>query len=164
MLSKTVLLFYWTEQGWTESVPYLDRPPTPLEFYREWVSPNKPCIIQNAISHWPALKNWTSAYLRYEQTLEQDWWTVLVDLCKRPLLIFICQFRSHSSVLLHEGVQSCHHVQNSHTDFFPQTVVSSSHAGTGVRVLTVQLSSLGCQNPVQLLCCAGQCSILCSPS
>ncbi|XP_009573378.1 PREDICTED: cytosolic phospholipase A2 beta-like, partial [Fulmarus glacialis] len=47
-----------------ESVPYLDRPPSPLEFYREWVSPNKPCIIQNAISHWPALKKWTSAYLR----------------------------------------------------------------------------------------------------
>ncbi|KFW63763.1 Cytosolic phospholipase A2 beta, partial [Pygoscelis adeliae] len=47
-----------------ESVPYLDRPPSPLEFYREWVSPNKPCIIQNAISHWPALKKWTAAYLR----------------------------------------------------------------------------------------------------
>ncbi|XP_009894030.1 PREDICTED: cytosolic phospholipase A2 beta-like [Charadrius vociferus] len=47
-----------------ESVPYLDRPPSPLEFYREWVSPNKPCVIQNAISHWPALKKWTSAYLR----------------------------------------------------------------------------------------------------
>ncbi|XP_014161867.2 bifunctional peptidase and (3S)-lysyl hydroxylase JMJD7 [Geospiza fortis] len=52
------------ELGWPESVPYLDRPPSPLEFYREWVSPNKPCIIRNAISHWPALKKWTSAYLR----------------------------------------------------------------------------------------------------
>ncbi|NXR14331.1 JMJD7 protein, partial [Semnornis frantzii] len=52
------------ELGWLESVPYLDRPPSPLEFYRDWVSPNKPCIIQNAISHWPALKKWTSAYLR----------------------------------------------------------------------------------------------------
>ncbi|XP_074723949.1 bifunctional peptidase and (3S)-lysyl hydroxylase JMJD7 [Strix uralensis] len=52
------------ELGWTESIPYLDGPPSPLEFYREWVSPNKPCIIQNAIAHWPALKKWTSAYLR----------------------------------------------------------------------------------------------------
>ncbi|XP_041315908.1 bifunctional peptidase and (3S)-lysyl hydroxylase JMJD7 [Pyrgilauda ruficollis] len=52
------------ELGWPESVPYLDRPPSPLEFYREWVSPNKPCVIRNAISHWPALKKWTSAYLR----------------------------------------------------------------------------------------------------
>ncbi|RLW10011.1 hypothetical protein DV515_00002290 [Chloebia gouldiae] len=50
--------------GWPESVPYLDRPPSPLEFYREWVSPNKPCVIRNAINHWPALKKWTSAYLR----------------------------------------------------------------------------------------------------
>uniref|UniRef100_A0A8C3LH34 Bifunctional peptidase and (3S)-lysyl hydroxylase JMJD7 n=1 Tax=Chrysolophus pictus TaxID=9089 RepID=A0A8C3LH34_CHRPC len=47
-----------------ESVPYLDRPPSPLEFYREWVSPNKPCIIRNAIGHWPALHKWTLAYLR----------------------------------------------------------------------------------------------------
>ncbi|XP_077036319.1 bifunctional peptidase and (3S)-lysyl hydroxylase JMJD7 isoform X2 [Agelaius phoeniceus] len=52
------------ELGWPESVPCLDRPPSPLEFYREWVSPNKPCVIRNAISHWPALKKWTSAYLR----------------------------------------------------------------------------------------------------
>ncbi|KAJ7403164.1 JmjC domain-containing protein 7 [Pitangus sulphuratus] len=52
------------ELGWPESVPYLDRPPSPLEFHREWVSPNKPCIIRNAINHWPALKKWTSAYLR----------------------------------------------------------------------------------------------------
>nr|XP_025951375.1 jmjC domain-containing protein 7 isoform X2 [Dromaius novaehollandiae] len=52
------------ELGLVESVPYLDRPPSPLEFYREWVSPNKPCIIQNAIGHWPALKKWTLTYLR----------------------------------------------------------------------------------------------------
>ncbi|XP_048806152.1 bifunctional peptidase and (3S)-lysyl hydroxylase JMJD7 isoform X3 [Lagopus muta] len=52
------------ELGWMESVPYLDRPPSPLEFYREWVSPNKPCIIRNAIGCWPALHKWTLAYLR----------------------------------------------------------------------------------------------------
>ncbi|OXB72480.1 UNVERIFIED_CONTAM: hypothetical protein H355_002751 [Colinus virginianus] len=52
------------ELGCVESVPYLDRPPSPLEFYREWVSPNKPCVIRNAIGHWPALRKWTLAYLR----------------------------------------------------------------------------------------------------
>ncbi|OXB56552.1 hypothetical protein ASZ78_007262 [Callipepla squamata] len=52
------------ELGCVESVPYLDRPPSPLEFYREWVSPNKACVIRNAIGHWPALRKWTLAYLR----------------------------------------------------------------------------------------------------
>ncbi|KAG6789265.1 hypothetical protein POTOM_005356 [Populus tomentosa] len=38
----------------------LDSPPTPLQFLRDFVSPNKPCIISNAISHWPALTRWPS--------------------------------------------------------------------------------------------------------
>ena len=36
----------------------LDSAPTPLQFLRDYVSPNKPCIISNAISHWPALSLW----------------------------------------------------------------------------------------------------------
>ncbi|XP_029972927.1 bifunctional peptidase and (3S)-lysyl hydroxylase JMJD7 [Salarias fasciatus] len=47
-----------------ESVPYLDTPPDPLQFYRDWIGPNKPCIIRNAFSHWPALSRWTPDYLR----------------------------------------------------------------------------------------------------
>ncbi|XP_041131650.1 bifunctional peptidase and (3S)-lysyl hydroxylase JMJD7 isoform X2 [Polyodon spathula] len=46
------------------SVPYLEQPPSPLHFHRDWLCPNKPCIIRNAISHWPALSKWSSAYLR----------------------------------------------------------------------------------------------------
>lgn len=46
------------------SVPYLDGPPEPLDFYRDWIGPNKPCIIRNALSHWPALSRWTTDYLR----------------------------------------------------------------------------------------------------
>uniref|UniRef100_A0A1A8JI81 Jumonji domain containing 7 n=2 Tax=Nothobranchius TaxID=28779 RepID=A0A1A8JI81_NOTKU len=46
------------------SVPYLDGPPEPLDFYRDWIGPNKPCIIRNAFSHWPALARWTPDYLR----------------------------------------------------------------------------------------------------
>ena len=38
-------------------------PPTPLEFYRNWVSKNVPCLFKNAISHWPALKKWNNTYL-----------------------------------------------------------------------------------------------------
>ncbi|XP_029982886.1 bifunctional peptidase and (3S)-lysyl hydroxylase JMJD7 [Sphaeramia orbicularis] len=48
----------------TRSVPVLDQPPDPLTFYRDWVGPNKPCIIRNAFSHWPALTRWTPQYLR----------------------------------------------------------------------------------------------------
>ncbi|KAI4791404.1 hypothetical protein KUCAC02_034025 [Chaenocephalus aceratus] len=46
------------------SVPYLEEPPDPLHFYRHWIGPNKPCIIRNAFSHWPALSRWTPDYLR----------------------------------------------------------------------------------------------------
>lgn len=49
----------------SRSVPYLEGAPDPLEFYRSWVAPNKPCIIRNALSHWPALSRWTPDYLRY---------------------------------------------------------------------------------------------------
>ncbi|XP_058842566.1 bifunctional peptidase and (3S)-lysyl hydroxylase JMJD7 isoform X1 [Acipenser ruthenus] len=46
------------------SVPYLEQPPSPLHFHRDWLCPNKPCIIRNAIRHWPALSKWSPAYLR----------------------------------------------------------------------------------------------------
>ncbi|XP_016007772.1 bifunctional peptidase and (3S)-lysyl hydroxylase JMJD7 isoform X1 [Rousettus aegyptiacus] len=46
------------------AVPYLDEPPTPLHFYRDWVCPNRPCIIRNALQHWPALQKWSFPYLR----------------------------------------------------------------------------------------------------
>ncbi|XP_042338789.1 bifunctional peptidase and (3S)-lysyl hydroxylase Jmjd7-like [Plectropomus leopardus] len=46
------------------AVSYLDEPPEPLLFYRDWIAPNKPCIIRNAFSHWPALSRWTPQYLR----------------------------------------------------------------------------------------------------
>ncbi|KAL3619122.1 Lysine-specific demethylase jmj32 [Castilleja foliolosa] len=48
--------------------PYIDRlpsPPTPLQFLRLYVAPNKPCLISAAVPHWPALSLWPStAYLR----------------------------------------------------------------------------------------------------
>ncbi|KAB0401286.1 hypothetical protein E2I00_000785 [Balaenoptera physalus] len=46
------------------AVPYLDKPPGPLHFYRDWVCPNRPCIIRNALQHWPALQKWSLPYLR----------------------------------------------------------------------------------------------------
>ncbi|XP_078263196.1 bifunctional peptidase and (3S)-lysyl hydroxylase JMJD7 [Rhinoraja longicauda] len=49
-----------------DAVPYLDQPPTPLEFLRSWLCPNKPFIVRNAISHWPAISKWTFPYLREE--------------------------------------------------------------------------------------------------
>ncbi|XP_054543269.1 bifunctional peptidase and (3S)-lysyl hydroxylase JMJD7 isoform X2 [Pan troglodytes] len=46
------------------AVPYLDKPPTPLHFYRDWVCPNRPCIIRNALQHWLALQKWSLPYFR----------------------------------------------------------------------------------------------------
>jgi jumonji domain-containing protein 7 len=45
-------------------VPILDAPPEPLFFYREFVAKNRPCLIRNAISHFPALHKWNHQYLR----------------------------------------------------------------------------------------------------
>ncbi|KAI3945156.1 hypothetical protein MKW92_014750 [Papaver armeniacum] len=45
--------------GTSTRVERLDGPPSPLRFLRDYVSPNKPCIISNAIQHWPALTTWT---------------------------------------------------------------------------------------------------------
>lgn len=39
-------------------VERLESPPSPLEFLRDFINPNKPRIISNAISHWPALSSW----------------------------------------------------------------------------------------------------------
>ncbi|XP_010503196.1 PREDICTED: jmjC domain-containing protein 7-like isoform X1 [Camelina sativa] len=42
----------------------LDSPPSPVKFLRDYVSQSKPCVISNAIAHWPALKHWSDpAYL-----------------------------------------------------------------------------------------------------
>lgn len=48
------------------AVPYLSEPPTPLQFYRDWVCPSRPCVICNALKHWPALQKWSFPYLRWE--------------------------------------------------------------------------------------------------
>ncbi|XP_062146582.1 lysine-specific demethylase JMJ32 isoform X2 [Alnus glutinosa] len=45
-------------------VERLDSPPTPLQFLRDFVSPNKPCVISDATLHWTALSSWSDdAYL-----------------------------------------------------------------------------------------------------
>eukprot|EP01111_Echinosteliopsis_oligospora_P012917 TRINITY_DN4505_c0_g1_i1.p1 TRINITY_DN4505_c0_g1~~TRINITY_DN4505_c0_g1_i1.p1 ORF type:complete len:277 (+),score=57.40 TRINITY_DN4505_c0_g1_i1:28-858(+) len=38
--------------------------PTPLEFYREYVSQNRPVIITGGFDNWKALQAWTNDYLR----------------------------------------------------------------------------------------------------
>eukprot|EP01083_Nonionella_stella_P168774 570792_1 len=45
-------------------IPVLPKPPTSLEFYRDYVSFNRPCIIQHGFDHWPASYLWSNAYLR----------------------------------------------------------------------------------------------------
>ena len=60
-------LNFYLELYLNSEVPVLDEVPSPLEFYREWVAPNRPVIIKNAIKHWPALKKWNYDYLRYSK-------------------------------------------------------------------------------------------------
>lgn len=48
----------------SQSIPVLDCPPDPLDFYRSWISPNRPCIIRHALDHWGALESWDLDYLR----------------------------------------------------------------------------------------------------
>ncbi|XP_027084090.1 lysine-specific demethylase JMJ32 [Coffea arabica] len=55
----------------TTQIDHLPSPPTPLQFLRDYISPNKPCLIYNSISHWPALSLWPStSYL--QETLKSS--------------------------------------------------------------------------------------------
>lgn len=57
-------MFLFSELYLDRVVPEIDGPPNPLQFYRDFIAPNKPVLINNAISHWPALKKWSHEYLR----------------------------------------------------------------------------------------------------
>lgn len=46
------------------TVPEIEGAPSPLQFYRDYVASNKPVLINNAVSQWPALQRWNSDYLR----------------------------------------------------------------------------------------------------
>lgn len=46
--------------GTSTHIERLDLLPSPVEFLRNFVTPNKPCIISNAMWHWPALSLWPS--------------------------------------------------------------------------------------------------------
>ncbi|XP_072320345.1 bifunctional peptidase and (3S)-lysyl hydroxylase JMJD7 isoform X2 [Eucyclogobius newberryi] len=45
-------------------VPYLNAAPEPLDFYRSWISPNRPCVVRNSLRHWRAPGLWSLDYLR----------------------------------------------------------------------------------------------------
>ncbi|XP_071955102.1 bifunctional peptidase and (3S)-lysyl hydroxylase Jmjd7-like [Antedon mediterranea] len=47
-----------------DTVPVLDAPPLPLQFYRDYVSSNAPFIIRNAVGHWPAITKWNNKFLK----------------------------------------------------------------------------------------------------
>jgi len=46
------------------NIPTMPSPPTPLNFYRDFVSQNRPVVIKGGVSHWPAVKKWTNSYLK----------------------------------------------------------------------------------------------------
>lgn len=37
--------------------------PSPLEFLRDYVHPNRPCVITDAMESWPAMRKWDDDYL-----------------------------------------------------------------------------------------------------
>lgn len=39
-------------------IAHLPSPPSPIDFLRRHVAQNKPCLISNAVPHWPALSLW----------------------------------------------------------------------------------------------------------
>ncbi|KAL4224639.1 JmjC domain-containing protein 7 [Mactra antiquata] len=47
-----------------KTVPQIEGPFSPLGFYRSYVAPNKPVVINGALNHWPAMKKWKDNYLR----------------------------------------------------------------------------------------------------
>lgn len=46
----------------SHQIDHFTSPPTPLQFLRDYVSPNKPCLISDSINHWPALSLWPSMH------------------------------------------------------------------------------------------------------
>ncbi|KAJ8774031.1 hypothetical protein K2173_009462 [Erythroxylum novogranatense] len=42
----------------SNAIETLPSPPSPIHFLRDFVSKNKPCLISNAVAHWPALSLW----------------------------------------------------------------------------------------------------------
>jgi len=57
-LSTEVNDFYWSTK-----IERVSNPP-PLEFYRKYVSKNKPVIITNLFNNWEALRLWNHQYLK----------------------------------------------------------------------------------------------------
>lgn len=62
---KLDIVLFLSELYLDRHVPVLDAPPSPLSFYREYVSPNKPVLIRNGLQHWTANNKWTPQYLRF---------------------------------------------------------------------------------------------------
>lgn len=46
-----------------DSVAELDAVPDSDTFQKTYVSRNRPCVIRNAVSHWPALQKWSLDYI-----------------------------------------------------------------------------------------------------
>ena len=60
-------LFRWLSREVRELMPRefarLEKPPTALEFSRNFVAANRPCVVRGAVDHWPARELWTAPYL-----------------------------------------------------------------------------------------------------
>ncbi|PVD33808.1 hypothetical protein C0Q70_05069 [Pomacea canaliculata] len=53
------------------AVPVLSHTPSPVEFYRQYVSSNKPVVLSDFSTQWPALRKWSHDYL---SNFELNFW------------------------------------------------------------------------------------------
>ncbi|CAI9095024.1 OLC1v1030877C2 [Oldenlandia corymbosa var. corymbosa] len=81
----------------TYQIDHLTSPPTPLQFLRDYISPNKPCLISNSVNHWPALSRWSSTHY-LKKTLSSS--TVSVHLTPNGRADSLTPHRDNSSSLV----------------------------------------------------------------
>ena len=90
--------------GCTGEVARIEGSPDSLRFLREFVMPNRPCIITNAIDHWPALRLWSNSYLRAQLAHH----SVSCHFTPDGRADALVEATVDSDLLLHEGLGYAH--------------------------------------------------------
>ncbi|KAL8054095.1 hypothetical protein ABFX02_05G115300 [Erythranthe guttata] len=114
--------------GTPPNIDHLPTPPTPLQFLRRHVMPNKPCLISAAVSHWPALSLWPSAaYLR-------------TTLAATPVSLHLTPTGKADSLAPHPAAPSSLCFASAHVQTlpFPQALDSVLASGENNRVAYLQ--------------------------
>lgn len=95
----------YTPSGPIEKCHRLKKVPSKLDFFRDYVFRSRPVIIENAISSWPAIKKWSTDYLK------EQYGDKIVHIKLTPDGVF-------------EGVESAKIWSDYREDWIPETVKS----------------------------------------